>query len=130
MYDNLPSSNLPNETVTHTSSTTQQVIQYFDQYYLTPINIDAQQLDQVKGFFESKGFDKVASINASMQILMTAKAGKYTITDVLENLKGYNQVQLNDFLMSVLNFNRNKSSILGKITPVSTNLTIKRNIVA
>lgn len=55
-------SNLPNSPDTNSL---QKVVRYFDNYYTKPIDLDVQNIDLLKGFFESKGFDSVAAENIS-----------------------------------------------------------------
>lgn len=111
------------------ANTTEQVIQYFDAYYDTPVDLDASAVDMVSGFFESRGFDPVAAKNITYQILIASKQGNYDYNQIIDALRGYDKLQLNDFLLSVLNFNRNKSSSLGNIVSQTTAQHIKRNII-
>ena len=120
-------SNLPNKT---NSSSESKVVQYFDNYYTKPTELDVNNIEVMKGFFEQRGFQPESAKNITFLILKTAKQSKYTSEEILEALSAYNDQQLNDFLLSILNFNRAKTSTLGSIKQVDTTEIILRNIVA
>jgi hypothetical protein len=119
-------SNLPNKE----KSSLQKVVQYFDNYYTVPIDLEVENVDILRGFFESKGFDKSAAENISYVILKTAKQGNYTTQEIIEALQAYDPLQLNEFLLSILNHNRVKTSSLGLIKKVNPVDNVKRNIRA
>ena len=119
-------SNLPNKE----KSTLQKVVQYFDNYYTVPIDLEVENVDILRGFFESKGFDSSAAENITYVILKTAKEGNYTTQEIIEALQAYDPLQLNEFLLSILNHNRVKTSSLGLIKKVNPVDNVKRNIRA
>ena len=120
-------SNLPNSPDTNSL---QKVVRYFDNYYTKPIDLDVQNIDLLKGFFESKGFDSVAAENISYVILKTAKESNYKPQEIVDSLRNYDPLQLNEFLLSVMNYNRVKTSSLGVIYKVNTISQVHRNIRA
>ena len=119
-------SNLPNKE----KSSSQKVVQYFDNYYTVPVDLDVESIDVLKGFFEEKGFEKSAAENISYVILKTAKESNYTPQEIIDALSAYNPLQLNEFLLSILNHNRVKTSSLGLIKKVNPVDNVKRNIRA
>jgi hypothetical protein len=120
-------SNLPANTAI---TSDQKVVQYFDNYYTTPINLDVTDVDLMTSFFQEKGFDDGSASNIAFLILKTAKQSNYKTQEILEALTSYNSDQLNDFLMNILNFNRAKTSTLGSIKKFDPAVQIKRNIRA
>lgn len=120
-YSNLPTKDL---------NSLQKVVQYFDGYYTAPIDLDVQNIDMLTGFFESKGFDKSSAQNITYVILKTAKQSDYTAQQIIDALNAYTTLQLNEFLLSILNYNRVKTSSLGLIKKVNSLETIERNIRA
>lgn len=120
-------SNLPANTAI---TSDQKVVQYFDNYYVTPINLDVTDVDLMTSFFQEKGFDNASASNIAFLILKTAKQSNYKTQEILEALTSYNSDQLNDFLMNILNFNRAKTSTLGSIKKFDPAVQIKRNIRA
>lgn len=120
-YSNLPSKEL---------DSLQKVVQYFDGYYSKPINLAVEEIDSLTGFFEAKGFEKSAAENISYVVLKTAKLSNYKPQEIIDALQGFNSIQLNEFLLSVLNFNRIKTSSLGIITKTTPSDNVNRNIRA
>ena len=121
VYSNLPSKEL---------NSLQKVVQYFDGYYTAPIDLDVQSIDMLSGFFESKGFDKSSAQNITYVILKTAKQSNYKAQEIIDALNSYNSLQLNEFLLSILNYNRVKTSSLGLIKKINSLEAIERNIRA
>lgn len=119
-------SNLPNKEL----NSLQKVVQYFDGYYTTPIDLDADSIDALRGFFEAKGFDKSAAENITYVILKTAKQSNYNPQEIIDSLTNFDPLQLNEFLLSILNFNRVKTSSLGLIKKMDPIDVVKRNIRA
>lgn len=120
-------SNIPNSP---DSNSLQKVVRYFDNYYVKPIDLEVEQIDMLKGFFESKGFDSAAAENISYVILKTAKESNYKPQDIVDSLRSYEPLQLNEFLLSVMNYNRVKTSSLGVIYKINPINQVQRNIRA
>jgi len=118
-------SNLPNNS---DKNSLQKVVRYFDNYYVTPIDLAVEDIDSLKGFFESRGFDSTAAENISYVILKTAKQNNYKPQEIIDSLKSYTPLQLNEFLLSVMNYNRVKTSSLGVIYKTSPIDLVQRNI--
>ena len=120
-------SNLPNSTDTNSL---QKVVRYFDNYYVKPIDLEVESIDALKGFFEGQGFDSTSAENVSYVILKTAKESNYKVQEIIDSLRGYEAVQLNEFLLSIMNYNRVKTSSLGIIYKVNPAEQVYRNIKA
>lgn len=119
-------SNLPLEPSSAKSST----VQSFDAYYSTPIEIDSTILSAMKSYFEVRGFDKSASESISIIIIRQAKQDGYNPMQILDTLKGLNDVEISGLVAELLNYNRVKTSSLGYAQPFQTNAEISRNILA
>jgi hypothetical protein len=123
----MATTNLPNSPITKT--TTASVIQFIDAYSTNPINLDANDVVSLEQFFTSKGFDITAAQNVAYQILVAAKATSYNVQQIIDSLRPYDKIQLNDFLINLINYNRSKSSSLGTIVPFTTAEHVQRNIL-
>jgi hypothetical protein len=119
--------NLPN---TPDSNSLQKVVRYFDNYYVRPIDLEVESVDVLKGFFESRGFNPVSAENISYVILKTAKESNYKPQEIIDSLKNYEPLQLNEFLLSIMNYNRVKTSSLGIIYKLNPIDQVQRNIRA
>lgn len=122
VYSNLPEK----ESITNLD----KIVKYFDNYYNPAVDLEVQNVDVLAGFFESKGFDPNTAKNISYIILKTAKESNYSVQQVIDGLRDYDPIQLNDFLLNLLNYNRAKSSVLGVIKKTTPIDHVKRNIVA
>jgi hypothetical protein len=118
-------SNLPPKSA---ETSEQRVIRYFDNYYTVPIDLELNDVEVMRGFFESKNFDRSSAESITYLILRTAKQSNYKTEEILDALNSYNSSQLNEFLLNILNFNRIKTSTLGVIKKLQASDQVKRNI--
>jgi hypothetical protein len=102
---------------------------FFDRYFTKPLTISSNDLDSVVGYFESKGFEKAAATSVSVVLLEQAKLDNVKIFKLLETLKGLDDIQLSVVVAEVLNYNRQKSSIIGFKRDVQPNKIESRNII-
>jgi hypothetical protein len=118
-------SNLPLQ-----SSTANATVQAFDTYYSQPLEIDANTLAAMKGFFGGKGFDSLAAESISIIILKQAKKDGYNPMKILDTLKGLDTVEISALVSEILNYNRVKTSFLGYALQFTANEEVQRNILA
>ena len=112
-----------------TSDSAQPVKNFFDKYFVEPISIPAGEIDAVIGFFEKRGFEKTAAVSVSTILLQQAKLDSVNVFELIDTLKGLNDVQLSNIVTEILNVNRSKISTLGFKVPNTQNQFDKRNIV-
>lgn len=122
-YNNVPKT-------TSTDNSFQKTINVFENYTQSPITVNASTLDGMIAFFSSRGFLEDAAESTALIIIRQANKDKINPFDLLDTLKGLNDVQLSDLVTELLNYNRYKSSSLGYASPFTTNDEIARNIVA
>ena len=118
-------SNLPK---TKTDSN-QPVKEFFDNYFNEPLQFPSNDVDAVVGFFESRGFDRTASISTATVILKQAKIDGVKVFELLDTLKGLDKLQLSYIVTEILNHNRSNTSSLGYKVKTENSLSEKRNIV-
>lgn len=106
-----------------------ETIQFFDEFSKTNISFPSSDVDATVNFFESRNFDKVASINVSTVLLAQAKKDGIPIFKILDTLKGLNDLQLSEVVRRILNTYRSKTSFLGVNLTQSLNLRETRNIL-
>jgi hypothetical protein len=120
--------NLPSEPKNKSSS--DLTIQAFDTYYSKPLEISVDILNSMSGFFQSKGFEQVASENIAMVIIKQAKKDGYNPMQILDTLKGFDNVEISALVSEILNYNRFKTSFLGYTQSFVINDEVLRNIQA
>lgn len=117
-YSNLPPS--PSKSISDSA----------DGLYVKQLELDPATFNMMKGFFESRKFDKVAAESIAVAIIRQAKVDGYNPLQVLDTLKGIDSLTLNSVVSDILNFNRYKTSMLGHSLNNAPFEPIARNILA
>lgn len=119
-------SNLPQNT---SVDTTENVKQFFDRYFKTPITFPSNEIDAVVGFFQRRGFDVDSARSTAITLLTQAKNDGVNVFQLLDTMKSLTDVQLSQLVAQVLNSTREKTSLLGyRVAPVA-NPYESRNIL-
>ena len=120
-------SNLPVNT--NNSDSSDVVKSFFDSYFTAEISFPAEQVDAVVGFFKKRGFDDLAANSTSIVLLQQAKIDNVNVFKLIDTLKGLTDVQLSAVVTEVLNYNRQKNSVLGYRQEDAGEYLEKRNIL-
>lgn len=120
-------SNLPVNT--NNSDSSDVVKSFFDSYFTAEISFPAEQVDAVVGFFKKRGFDDLAANSTSIVLLQQAKIDNVNVFKLIDTLKGLTDVQLSAVVTEVLNYNRQKNSVLGYRQEDTGEYLEKRNIL-
>lgn len=119
------SSSLPSEKKTDRANDTGKLL---NRYYNQEIYYSPSEVDAVIGYFQKRGFDQVAAVNTAALILQQAGIDKIPVFELIDTLKGINDVQLSNVIAQILNLNRSSCSTIGyKIT--TPDLSEQRNII-
>jgi len=118
-------SSLPKENKTDRANDTGKLLnRYYNQeIYYTPSEVDA-----VIGYFQKRGFDQVAAVNTAAVILQQAGVDKIPVFELIDTLKGINDVQLSNVIAQILNLSRSSCSTIGYKIP-TIDLIEQRNII-
>ena len=104
--------------------------EFFNNFYNLEISYNPSEVDAVIGYFLKRGFDKTAAINTASVLLQQAKIDELNVQQLLDTLKGVDEVQLSLIVAQILNFNREKTSVLGFRDEVTkSDLFDQRNVV-
>jgi hypothetical protein len=122
IYNNIPQSTL--------KSSTDSTVEFFNNFYQTPVNLDGTDIVAVAGFFETAGFSKETADSVAMVILSQAKQNNQNPFQLLDTLKTLDGIQLSGIVGEILNYNRFKTSSLGISSPITPADEIQRNILA
>lgn len=120
--------NLPQPAAATDSS--QATIKVFDAYTTAPLNIDASTYDAMIGFFTNRGFGFDSAQSMAYVIIKQAILDKYNPFELIETLKGLNDIEISSLITEILNYNRFKTSSLGIASPFAPAAEVARNIVA
>ena len=102
-------SSLPDKTKTSEKS----VVEFFDNYTNKKLSFPSNDFDAVVNYFEKRKFDKSAAISVAQVVLQQAKIDQVPVFQLLDTLKGIDDVQLSMVVAEILNYNRPKTSTLG-----------------
>ena len=101
------SSNLPNQSQPDSST---EVKTFFNNFFNDPISFPAGEIDAVVGYFMKRGFEEQSAKSTAIVLMSQARIDDVNIFEVLDSLKGFDTVQLNQLVATVLNNNREKIS--------------------
>jgi hypothetical protein len=93
-----------------------------------PVEINSSVLAAMKGYFTNRDFGEVAAESIAVTIIRQAKQDGYNPMQILDTLKGLDDVQLSGLVSEILNYNRFKSSSLGYADKPQPHPEIQRNI--
>ena len=102
---------------------------FFDTYGQAPLEFNSVDVDAAVNFFSKRGFAEDAALSVSTVILKQAKLENIPVTQILDSLSGFQEIQISALVSEILNNNRVPTSILGFKTTVD-NRNIVRNILA
>lgn len=118
-YTNLPKKSRQNTT-----------IESFKNYQNLPIGIDSNVFAAVAGFFAGKGFEESSAEVIAEVIILQARQDGYNPMQILDTLKGIDDVSISGLVAEILNFNRYKTSSLGYVSKTLISPEVERNIIA
>jgi len=95
------------------SNTTQEVREFFNNYYTQQITFPTNQIDAVLGFFMKRGFDEQVARSTGIMLMNQAKNDGVNVFVLLDKLKSLTDVQLNQVITKIININRTQTSVLG-----------------
>jgi len=119
LYSNLPLSKISADTT----------VQAFDNYYLSPLELNASTLAAMTGFFTSRGFDAISAESVAVTIMKQAKKDNYNPMQILDTLKGVDTIEISALVSEILNYNRVKTSFLGYAKVFTPHAEINRNVL-
>jgi hypothetical protein len=117
-YSNLPNNSTPDNSM----------VRAFD-FYSRPIEFNSTVLAAMKSYFTNRDFGEVAAESIAITIMTQAQQDGYNPMQILDTLKGLNNVELSALVSEILNYNRFKTSSLGYAPPFTPNAEIQRNII-
>lgn len=101
----------------------------YNNLYTPPLEIDTGTLDAMKGLFTSRGFDNDSAESISIIIIKQARLDNYNPMQIMDTLKGLNNVEISALVAEIVNYNRLKTSVLGYARGLIPNEEVARNII-
>lgn len=104
------------------------MVKAYDSLYTKPLELDANTLNAMKGFFESRKFQPESAESISVIIIKQAKKDGYNPVSILDTLRGLDNLEISALVSEILNYNRFKSSFLGYAKQLNPSDEVTRNI--
>jgi hypothetical protein len=117
------------EQITPTTDSQQPTREIFDRFFTKSISYPSNKVDAVIGFFEKRGFDKNAAISVASVLLEQSVIDGVNVFELLDKLKGYDNIKLNSLVTAILNNSRSKISKLGYRQEREINQLEYRNVI-
>jgi len=121
IYNNIPKTKIPDSS--------NSTIQAFDTYYSAPLELHADTFNAMRGFFTSRGFDDSAAESITVIIMKQAKKDGYKPMQILDTLRGLDNLEISALVSEILNYNRFKSSFLGYALAFTPHDEVLRNVL-
>jgi hypothetical protein len=103
---------------------------FFNTYYEKQLSVSSNAIDATIGFFQNRGFELTAAQSVAGVLLSQSKIENINVFQLLDTLKGLNEVQLSRVVTEILNYNRERISTLGYRIDTAANTEYeKRNIM-
>lgn len=122
-------SSITDKSINKSSDSAAEVKSFFDRYFSESISITSNEVDSVLGFFKKRKFEDSAAIAVTTVLLQQAKSENKNIFELLDSLKGLDEVKLSQLVAAILNNNRSKVSALGYTTDYQIVTYENRNVV-
>ena len=104
--------------------------EFFNNFYNLEVSYNPSEVDAGIGYFLKRGFGEVSAINTASVLLQQAKIDELNVQQLLDTLKGVTDVQLSLIVAQILNFDREKTSVLGfREQDAQSQLFDQRNVV-
>lgn len=120
---------LTNLPISKSNGSDNATLMAFDNYYNLPLQLDSNIFYAVKGFFESRGFAANTAETLCVTILRQCKIDNINPMQVLDTLKGLDNVEISALVSEIVNFNRYKTSYVGYALEFRANEEVARNII-
>jgi hypothetical protein len=102
---------------------------FFDTYGKEPLSYKVPDIDAAIQFFSKKGFSDPAANLSAVVLLKQAKLENIPINQILDTLRGFDNLQVSALVGEIMNNHRPSTSTLGYRQP-SPEVNKERNVVA
>lgn len=122
-------SSITDKSINKSTDSATEVKSFFDRYFSKSISITSNEVDSVLGFFKKRKFEESAAIAVTTVLLQQAKSENKNIFELLDSLKGLDEVKLSQLVAAILNNNRSKVSALGYTNDYQVVTYENRNVI-
>lgn len=105
-----------------------QTVKIFDRFYSYEVDVPSLEYDAVYSFFRSIYGTSIAAGNFTVSLFRVAQNSGIPVMDLLEQIQGTNQADLNLTLAYYLNNIRSPATLLGINASTTPNYYAARNV--
>jgi hypothetical protein len=106
-----------------------QTVRIFDQFYNFDLVVSGSEYDIVHSYFISVCEAKQIADNFTVYLFRISQETKVSVLDLLENIQGRNQLEMNIFITYYLNTFKSKTALYGIGAIPQANQFVARNVV-
>lgn len=93
------------------------------------VSFASNEFDAVTGFFKKRGFEENSAISIATVLLKQSKIENINVFQLIDTLKGVDDLQLSGVITEILNQQRPKTSFLGIKEDATVNRLEERNVI-
>lgn len=123
-------SNLPLDVQIKKKDSTEDTVQYFENYNKLELQFKASESDAAVAFFKKRGMEENAARSVAFIFLKQCKLDQVSAFELLSQIQKLDENQVDNVLGEILNINRINVSALGTKKEETGENPAKRNIVA
>jgi len=114
--------------VNYSNPKVDQTVRIFDRFYSYDVDVPSLEYDAVYSYFRSIYGTNIAAGNFTVSLFRVAQSSSIPIMDLLEQIQGLGQAELNLTLAYYLNNIRSPATLLGINAATTPNYYVARNI--
>jgi hypothetical protein len=114
--------------VNYSNPKVDQTVKIFDRFYLYEVDVPTMEYDAVYSFFRSIYGTDLAAGNFTVSLFRVSQASDIPVMDLLEQMEGLGQAEINLTLAYYLNNIRSPATLLGINAALTPNYYVARNV--
>ena len=115
-------------TVNYSNPKIDQTVKIFDRFYSYEVDVPSLEYDAVYSFFRSIYGTNESAGNFTVSLFRVSQSSDIPVMDLLQQMQGLNQAELNLTLAYYLNNIRSPSTLLGINATTTPNYYVARNV--
>lgn len=114
--------------INYSNSSVDQTVKIFDRFYAYEVSVPQLEYDAVYSFFRSVYGTAEAAGNFSVSLFRISQQSDIPVIDLLQQMQGLSQVDINLTLAYYLNNIRSPATLLGINATTTPNYYVARNV--
>ena len=116
-------------TVNYTNPNQEKTVTIFDDFYKFELTVDSNLYDIVSSYFISVFDQTIAAKNFTLNVFRISESTGVPVMEILDSLRGKNQIELSKTFAFYLNNIRSNSTLLGVSEVATPSFYAARNVL-